>query len=52
MIPRRDNLPRVGAGADKAVADFRSQISSVANLLLDEYRRELAVVGEGSPEQV
>ncbi|XP_034987278.1 cilia- and flagella-associated protein 70 isoform X2 [Zootoca vivipara] len=37
MIPPRPQLPRRTAGAKKAVEDYHSQVTSIAEAILDEY---------------
>ncbi|XP_029431998.1 cilia- and flagella-associated protein 70 isoform X2 [Rhinatrema bivittatum] len=37
FIPPRPHLPRQTSGAEKAVADYHSQIVSITNAVLDEY---------------
>ncbi|XP_053327861.1 cilia- and flagella-associated protein 70 [Spea bombifrons] len=37
LLPPRPQLPRRSAGAQKAVADYQSQVSSITNSILEEY---------------
>ena len=38
-IPPRPTMKRAVGGAEKAVDDYHSQLSSVATMILDEFRR-------------
>jgi hypothetical protein len=42
LIPPRPKYPIKVNSAEKAVTDYHSQIKSIVNLILDEYRYEFA----------
>lgn len=42
LVPPREIYPRNAGGGDKAISDFKTQVSAVASQLLGEYREKEA----------
>lgn len=52
LIPPRAPVPRVHGNEARAVSEYQAQIASVANMLLDEYRRTAAEEDPRNVEQI